>query len=81
MHWHWLSATVELVGTLLTGFGLLYAYGRATRLPARLRELWERIRHGPRNITISAAPLLISVGMLGADVHVAFKLDENGTED
>jgi len=78
---HYLSTTVQLVGTLLTGSGLFYAYARATRLPARLCEWWARVRHKPRNITIDAAPVLINVGMLGADVHVAFKLDENATVD
>jgi hypothetical protein len=81
MDWRWLSTTVELVGTLVTSFGLFYAYGRATGLPARLRELWNRIRHGPRNITVDAAPMAISVGMGTADVVIAFTLDDKATDD
>jgi hypothetical protein len=78
---HWLSTTVQLVGTLAAGYGLFYAYGRATRLPLRLREWWDRVRHKPRNVTIDVGPMLITVGMLGADAHVGFKLDQDATTD
>lgn len=78
---HYVSTTVQLVGTLVTGYGLFYAYGRATGLAARLREWWANVRHKPRNIIIDAAPLLISVSLSAADVHVGFKLDENATID
>jgi hypothetical protein len=78
---HSLSTTVQLIGTVVTAFGLFYAYGRATRLPARLREWWERVRHKPRNITIAPASALISVGLLAPDVYTGFKLGENATTD
>lgn len=81
MDWRWLSTTVELVGTLVTGFGLIYAYGRATRLPSRLRELWDRLRHGPRIVSGGAA-VNIGVGTLAsADVHKRFTLDSNASDD
>ena len=81
MHWHWLSTTVELAGTLLTGGGLLWAYKNSTLLPHRLRELWHRLRHGGRNITVHAAPMLSGAGMLSADAFIAFQLDENATPE
>jgi hypothetical protein len=82
MDWRWLSTTVELVGTLVTGFGLFYAYGRAVRLPGQVRELWNRIRHGPRVITGGVAVTLGSPGMLATgDVHTPFTMDENWPDD
>jgi hypothetical protein len=79
---HYVSTTVELVGTLVTGYGLLYAYGRATRLPTRLREWWNhRVRRKPRNTILSPASALISLGTFAPDVFIEFKLDENATAD
>jgi hypothetical protein len=75
------STTVQWVGGLVTGYGLLYAYGRATRLPTRLREWLARIRHKPRNLTMDVAPAFIGVGTLGADVYELFTLDQNATAD
>jgi hypothetical protein len=78
---HWLSTTVQLIGTVVTAFGLFYSYGRATRLPARLREWWERVRRKPRNITIAPPPALIRVELLAPDVYTGFKLGEDATTD
>jgi hypothetical protein len=78
---HYLSTAVRLLGTLVTGYGLFYAYGRATRLPARLREWWDRVRHSPRNITIHAAPMHISLVAGAPDVHIGFTLDADATTD
>jgi len=80
-HMHWLSTTIQLVGTVVTGYGLLYAYGRAKRLPARLIAWFRRILHRPRNIVIGALPTIIKVDTGTADVNIEFKLDENATTE
>jgi hypothetical protein len=78
---HYLSTAVQLVGTLVTGYGLLYAYGRATRLPARLREWWDRVRHRRRDATVNVPAMLSTAAMLDADAHRPFTLDEDATPD
>lgn len=77
---HWLSGTVQLVGTIVTGVGLLYAYGRATGLAGRLRGWWRRLLHKPINVTINAPIMGVEVSM-SADAHIPFTLDENATTD
>lgn len=77
---HWLSTTVQLLGTIVTCYGLFYAYGRARRLPARLREWWDHVRHGPHNATVATATMGVRASM-SADAHIAFTLDENATAD
>ena len=78
---HWLSTTVQLVGTLVTAYGLFYAYGRATRMPARLRQWWDRVRHKRRDAHVQVPAMLSSTGTLDADVRTDFKLGENATTD
>jgi hypothetical protein len=50
------ATTVQLVGTLLTGFGLLYAYARATRFRSRhwprIKMWWARMWRKPFDQTI-----------------------------
>ncbi|ORA07758.1 hypothetical protein [Mycobacterium arosiense] len=77
---HWLSMTVQLVGTVVTGIGLLYAYGRATRLRAQLRGWWDRVRRKPINATVNATLPGMQMSMYG-DVHMPFALDENATTE
>jgi hypothetical protein len=74
---HYLSTSVQLLGTAVTGYGLLYAYGRAKGLPAQIRQWWARIRRKPRNIAIDAQPMKIRVEMGVPDVYIEFKLDQD----
>ena len=67
---------VELVGTLVTAYGLLYAYGRAKGLREQLRDWWARIRREPRHATVHAPAAFASTGTLTADAYVKFQLDE-----
>jgi uncharacterized membrane protein YccC len=77
---HYLSTSVQLAGTLVTGYGLLYAYGRAKSLPARIREWWARIRRRPpRNVSIGAH--LSVEAQLSAEAHRPFTFDQNATTD
>ncbi|WP_236723391.1 hypothetical protein, partial [Mycobacterium avium] len=64
----------------VTGVGLLYAYGRATGVAARLRGWWRRLLHKSINASIDASLMGAGVSMSG-DVHIAFTLDENATTD
>lgn len=75
------STTVQLVGTLVTAYGLLYAYGRASRLPARIKGWWARIRRQRRDITIEVQTIPSSAGAFPPDVRVEFNLDASATTD
>ncbi len=67
---------VELVGTLVTAYGLLYAYGRAKGLREQLRDWWARIRREPRHATVHAPAAFASTGTLTADAYAKFQLGE-----
>ncbi|MFV8165804.1 hypothetical protein ACNQVK_27510 [Mycobacterium sp. 134] len=41
---HWAPTLLELVGTTVTAYGLLFAYGRDQGLPPRVRRVWDWLR-------------------------------------
>jgi hypothetical protein len=67
----WWATTVQLVGTLVTGFGLLYAYTRATgfwtRHWPRVKMWWARLWGKPFDQTIY--PGSIDATRKGARFH------------
>jgi hypothetical protein len=67
--------TVELIGALVTAYGLLFAYGRARGLPNRIRAWWAKIRGERQRVVIAPAPFGAGAEMGIPDVHVGFHLD------
>lgn len=74
----WWATSTQLLGTLITGFGLLYAWLRATRFWDRV---WPQIQRvlawlfGPTHAVVHAPAMLSSAAKLDADVFVGLRLN------
>jgi hypothetical protein len=79
--WHLLPRTIQVLGTFVTAYGFLYAYGRALYgdhwISAFRKNLWAKIAGKPRPVARLDAQLT-GRGRLDAkviDSHVDFRLD------
>jgi hypothetical protein len=77
------ATVVELLGTLVTAYGLAVAFGRTTgllgRLRGRLRAFWLRITRQRHDIDIRPHGIgsTLAGGIPTVEVHHPFQLDEN----
>ena len=73
----YVSTAVELIGTLITAYGLMVAYGRIRGLPERLRELWRRVARRPAHVTGEMGATMVAAQMsASAEVEHNYRLDE-----
>jgi hypothetical protein len=77
----WWANTVQLLGTLVTGFGLLYAWARATRFWGRtwprIKRWWAQLWGRPVNQVVRPAGFTGGLVGLEAEVMVGLGLDRS----
>lgn len=75
----WWANTVQLVGTVVTGFGLLYAYMRATRFWSvhrpRITRFWARLWRKPIGQRVEAIDHAFATDSLEIELFRGLELD------